>query len=405
MRLIPLLALLLAAQARAQVVPIAGRVSAPVSGAGAGAVQMQAPSWEPSGVFLLAPSLIEARLGAPAITPLETALAAQSAKTPIAVAALKAPDSQAPVTPSVFSTPAQTSFTHAALTETIFPTASKNPLDKKGGKNGPGETGSAKSPIPDSQADDGRSLFDGAEKRPADSNEPTKAELEAAFGPPRKPLKAFLRNFGIASGLLAVNTVAYAAVPHDGTETGLLGRLSFDTGEFLTSLHHFSFSGLADSTFRAFTSMFMHATPGHIIGNMVALVLFAPWVQSVLGGRRTLVIYLTGGLLAAAAQAFSVGDSLLLGASAAIAALMGAVLTIWSKPKGDDLISLYRLSFQALAAMMLYGEVKNLIIQGTSTPNHVATLAHVIGAAVGILLGAWYALGRRRRRAQGLAEK
>jgi len=185
-------------------------------------------------------------------------------------------------------------------------------------------------------------------------------------------------------------------VPHVG-ETKTLSRLSFDSNQFLTALEDLSVSGLMESLSRGFTSMFMHANAAHIFGNMLMLALFAPWVQSALGGRRTMVIYLAGGLGAVAAHAFSAPEGLLLGASAAISALLGAALTIWSKPKDEDAFN-WRVVFQAFAIILLFDQVKNLVVQGPTTPEHVATLAHVVGAGVGLSLGGWYALRRALRK-------
>ena len=77
-----------------------------------------------------------------------------------------------------------------------------------------------------------------------------------------------------------------------------------------------------------FTAMFLHGGVMHIISNMVFLAAFAPMVEDAMGRGRFLVFYLLGGLAATAAQigmdpASNVPQ---LGASGAIAAVMGAFL-------------------------------------------------------------------------------
>ena len=55
------------------------------------------------------------------------------------------------------------------------------------------------------------------------------------------------------------------------------------------------------------TSMFMHASWSHILGNMVFLWAFGPEIEDTMGSLRYLVFYLVGGVVAMATQV--VGDS------------------------------------------------------------------------------------------------
>jgi membrane associated rhomboid family serine protease len=79
------------------------------------------------------------------------------------------------------------------------------------------------------------------------------------------------------------------------------------------------------------TAMFMHAGWSHIIGNMVFLWAFGPEVEELMGRRRYLVFYLLGGVAAALAQLIAGPASTVpnLGASGAIAAVMGAFLVTY----------------------------------------------------------------------------
>jgi len=88
-----------------------------------------------------------------------------------------------------------------------------------------------------------------------------------------------------------------------------------------------------------FTSMFMHGSWSHILGNMVFLWAFGPEIEDVMGRGRYLVFYLLGGLAASAAQiAAGPGSTVInLGASGAIAAVMGAFLVTYP---GDRIRSL-----------------------------------------------------------------
>jgi rhomboid family protein len=86
----------------------------------------------------------------------------------------------------------------------------------------------------------------------------------------------------------------------------------------------------------ALTSMFLHASWLHILGNMLFLFIFGNNVEDVMGRARYLVFYLAGGYAAALTQAFvtlhwsgtQAAGIPTIGASGAIAAVLGAYLVL-----------------------------------------------------------------------------
>jgi membrane associated rhomboid family serine protease len=84
-----------------------------------------------------------------------------------------------------------------------------------------------------------------------------------------------------------------------------------------------------------FTSMFLHAGWVHFLGNMLFFWAFAPQIEDVMGPVSFLIFYLLGGVVAALALVLvdptSTGPSL--GASGAIAAVMGAFLVTYPSDK------------------------------------------------------------------------
>ncbi|MDQ3289407.1 MAG: rhomboid family intramembrane serine protease [Pseudomonadota bacterium] len=86
---------------------------------------------------------------------------------------------------------------------------------------------------------------------------------------------------------------------------------------------------------RMFTATFLHADVGHLLGNMLFLFLVGHLVEAALGARRYLLLYVVAGLGAsAAALAWRWGEpSAGLGASGAIAGLMGAYCVLWGRRK------------------------------------------------------------------------
>src|SRR5882672_6076652 len=87
--------------------------------------------------------------------------------------------------------------------------------------------------------------------------------------------------------------------------------------------------GVVPAHFRAptlVTSMFLHASWSHVIGNMWYLWIFGDNVEDRLGHGRFVVFYLLCGIAAALGQTMMAPQSLLpmIGASGAIAVVMGA---------------------------------------------------------------------------------
>jgi membrane associated rhomboid family serine protease len=91
------------------------------------------------------------------------------------------------------------------------------------------------------------------------------------------------------------------------------------------------------------TAMFMHASWSHIVGNMVFLWAFGPEVEDMMGRPRYLVFYLAAGLAAAAAQIAAGPASTVpnLGASGAIAGVMGAFLVTYPKDEIRSLLLIF----------------------------------------------------------------
>jgi len=91
----------------------------------------------------------------------------------------------------------------------------------------------------------------------------------------------------------------------------------------------------------AFTSMFMHGSWAHIIGNMLFLWIFGNNIEDALGHVRFALFYVLGGLAATASQtAVTLGwgsteDALIpnVGASGAIAAVLGGYILLYPRAR------------------------------------------------------------------------
>ena len=88
------------------------------------------------------------------------------------------------------------------------------------------------------------------------------------------------------------------------------------------------------------SALFMHGGWLHIIGNMVFLWAFGPEVEDLMSRGRYLAFYLAGGLVATLAQVAAMPASAVptLGASGAIAAVMGAFLVSYPRDRIRSLL-------------------------------------------------------------------
>ena len=143
-----------------------------------------------------------------------------------------------------------------------------------------------------------------------------------------------------------------------------------------------------------FTSMFMHASWMHIIGNMVFLWAFGPEIEDAMGDFRYLFFYLAGGLVAMLAQVLSSPNSRIpsLGASGAIAAVMGAFIITYPRDRIRTLLFIFifirityipavlLIGFWFLMQLLNFGMVANVQTGG------VAYIAHVGGFVYGVAI-------------------
>src|SRR5205814_8040639 len=95
------------------------------------------------------------------------------------------------------------------------------------------------------------------------------------------------------------------------------------------------------------TSMFLHGGWLHVIGNMWFLWIFGDNVEDRLGTFRFLVFYFLGGIAAAALQVYADPTSTTpsLGASGAIAAVLGAYLVFFPTASVVTVIPIFIIPF------------------------------------------------------------
>ena len=146
-----------------------------------------------------------------------------------------------------------------------------------------------------------------------------------------------------------------------------------------------------------FSSMFLHADPLHIGGNMLYLWIFGNNVEDRLGRPLFLVFYLAGGVLAALAQVAIAPHSEVpvIGASGAIAAVLGAYLILYPQARVQTLVYLgFFYQLIQIPAVVILGfwfllQVMSAVLSvgDPNTSGGVALFAHIGGFVAGVLVG------------------
>ncbi|MGI9395290.1 MAG: rhomboid family intramembrane serine protease [Boseongicola sp.] len=163
------------------------------------------------------------------------------------------------------------------------------------------------------------------------------------------------------------------------------------------ALAHFFFEwGLVPAAARPetfVTSMFLHGGLMHLGGNMLFLWVFGDNMEDAMGHVGFLIFYLAGGLIAAGAQFASNPASMvpMVGASGAIAGVMGGYLLLYPKARVDILIILIVFirvipvpAYIVLGAWFAIQVVQGSIISANA--GGVAYWAHAGGYLAGLIL-------------------
>lgn len=118
-----------------------------------------------------------------------------------------------------------------------------------------------------------------------------------------------------------------ALVRSEQAELDRLAELAVAAYQELPSIR-FGYVPARGNAFTLITSMFMHAGVMHIVGNLLIFFLSGPFIEDVFGRPLFAGLYFSGGIVAGLTYAARHGDSSvpLVGASGAIAAVMGAYL-------------------------------------------------------------------------------
>ncbi len=209
----------------------------------------------------------------------------------------------------------------------------------------------------------------------------------------------------LISGPTPQQEIKYGAIPfaltHPGDQCGLV-----QNGQAIGCVKG-ALPGAIAPWKTVFTAMFMHASIIHIGGNMIFLWIFGNNVEDSMGPAKFLCFYILGGIAALALQVAISPNSLTptLGASGAIAAVLGGYIVLYPKARVLTLvIIIFFFTVIELPAMVMLGiwfaEQAVFAAAGlttaTGSSGGVAYFAHVGGFVFGLLTIKLLATRRRR---------
>ena len=140
------------------------------------------------------------------------------------------------------------------------------------------------------------------------------------------------------------------------------------------------------------THMFMHGDVSHLLFNMMGLYFLGPYVESALGPKRFLILYLTCGFVASIAQIFFT-QGIIVGASGAIYGVLAAFATMFPNM---ELMLLFP-PIPIKAKYMAIGLIVIGLFSGFSgAQDGIGHFAHVGGAIMGFLMVKYWKMDHLR---------
>ncbi|WP_149196415.1 rhomboid family intramembrane serine protease [Luteimonas suaedae] len=165
----------------------------------------------------------------------------------------------------------------------------------------------------------------------------------------------------------------------------------------------------AERWIRLLSALFLHADWAHLVGNLVFLLIFGLPAERVMGPWRFLTLFLLGGAFANFIAALAIGapDRLIIGASGAVSAIIGAYLALFPRARLGVVLPLgLFLEFVRAPASLLIGIWALLQVVFAYIGPAFGTVAWAAHAG-GFVFGATFALAsrgaiaRRLRKRQG----
>lgn len=201
----------------------------------------------------------------------------------------------------------------------------------------------------------------------------------------------------IAAPYLTWGTILVCVAAH----VAILGQPAYDTARILYQFGFIAgalFGNLPQETLpfgipqtgTLVSYAFLHGSNGHLIGNMVVLFVFGGVIEDRFGHVRFGALYLGAAIVGALAEAAAAPDAarVLIGASGAVAGVMGAYIVLFPKARITLLLPIFlplRLPAWVIIGFWLLYDLA-MLVWGDG---NVAWLAHLAGFSVGAVAAVW----------------
>lgn len=209
--------------------------------------------------------------------------------------------------------------------------------------------------------------------------------------------------------LANVSVFVYQYFLAPGGPVQLTLRLGFIPFE-VTNVVDLSPKNLVPVPLTIFTAMFLHGGWLHLVGNMLYLWIFGDNVEDILGHFKYLFFYFMCGLMASLTHGFLNLSSQVptIGASGAIAGVLGAYMFLFPKARIRTLIVLFVFihvinipAVYLLAYWILIQVLSGITEFGSQAQGGIAWFAHVGGFVAGFIL----VIMMKKRRAKAYMRK
>jgi membrane associated rhomboid family serine protease len=208
----------------------------------------------------------------------------------------------------------------------------------------------------------------------------------------------------VTIGLISVNLLVFflQAFSPEGLQ---LAAIRFGTIPFeITHLRSLDQALRVPPLMALFTSMFVHGSLFHLLGNMLYLWIFGNNIEDYLGSFRFLLFYFICGLSASLSQVAAMPNLKvpMIGASGAVAGVLGAYWILFPRARVMTFLFLFfyitvvPIPAGIVLGIWFFAQILNIGMGGG-----VAWFAHIGGFLAGLAL-VWFHRGRRARRSTRL---
>ncbi len=153
---------------------------------------------------------------------------------------------------------------------------------------------------------------------------------------------------------------------------------AWNTGNDLAFSGYALFNG---GFYTLLTAIFVHASPVHLLGNMLFLYAFGHILEDEVGAYRMGMVFFTGGILTFILSIPFYPDANMVGASAAIFSVMAAVLLVRQPDYSVQFIS-------PIGPLVIIFLVFNIFAVQNGNTGNIAYISHIIGFVIGLFFGA-----------------